>query len=90
MHDRLFGAQGHLGPQDLVAHAEALGLDIERFLDDIGDETTDRRVRDDVASAEASGVTGTPTFFIGGVRHTGPHDAETLAARLRAAGVSTD
>ena len=41
-------------------------------------------VRDDVASAEASGARGTPTFFIGDRRHTGPHDTESLAAALEA------
>lgn len=90
MHDRLFGHQDRLGPDDLVGHAEALGLDVERFLDDMGDEEIDRRVREDVASAEASGVTGTPTFFIGGLRHSGVYDADTLAARLRSAGASVD
>ncbi|MFP5451253.1 MAG: Na+/H+ antiporter NhaA [Thermoleophilia bacterium] len=86
MHDRLFAHQEGLEPGDLLAHAEALGLDIDRFNDDMADAETDRRVREDVAAAEASGVTGTPTFFIGGLRHSGVYDADTLAARLRAAG----
>jgi predicted DsbA family dithiol-disulfide isomerase len=86
MHDRLFAHQEWLTPDDLVAHAEALGLDIDRFLDDMDNGEADRRVREDVASAEASGVTGTPTFFIGGLRHSGVYDADTLAERLRAAG----
>ncbi len=40
------------------------------------------RVQKHAASAEASGVQGTPTFFVNGVRHVGPFDAETLSARL--------
>ena len=39
-------------------------------------------MRSDVASAEASGARGTPTFFIGERRHSGPYDAETLAVEL--------
>jgi protein-disulfide isomerase len=41
-------------------------------------------VREDVASAEASGARGTPTFFVGDRRHVGPYDAETLARELQA------
>jgi CRP-like cAMP-binding protein len=47
-------------------------------------------VAEDVQSAEASGVTGTPTFFIGGRRHTGPYDADTLAEALLATGGAED
>ena len=82
MHDRLFAHQDALEPDDLVAHAEAIGLDVERFSRELSEGVYAPRVRDDVASAEASGVTGTPTFFIGGRLHYGPYDAETLGARL--------
>ena len=39
----------------------------------------------DVDSADLSGVTGTPTFFINGRRHYGAYDIETLSAAIRAA-----
>jgi len=42
-------------------------------------------VRDDVISAEASGARGTPTFFVGDLRHVGAYDAQTLARALAAA-----
>ena len=61
---------------------DGLDLDVERFLHDLDDEATAARVRADVASAEASGARGTPTFFVNGRRHVGPHDAGTLAAAL--------
>lgn len=83
MHDLLFANQDRLAPEDLVAHAGTLGLDVDRFLEDMEAEA-DIRVREDVAAAEASGVTGTPTFFIAGRRHAGVYDARTLAAKLRA------
>ncbi len=82
MHDRLFAHQGHLDAADLVEHAAALGLDLERFARELGEETHAAHVRDDVASAEASGVQGTPTFFVNGVRHEGPATTDALAAAL--------
>ncbi len=84
MHDRLFRNQDQLEPGDLLRHAEALGLDLERFAGDLRERVHSPRVREDVASAEASGVTGTPTFFIGSRRHSGRYDADTLADRLLA------
>jgi Na+:H+ antiporter, NhaA family len=82
MHDRLFRHQDALGPDDLVGHAQAVGLDVERFVRELDEGVHGLRVREDVASAEASGVSGTPTFFVNGRRHSGPYDVETLARRL--------
>ncbi|MGY1623559.1 Na+/H+ antiporter NhaA [Geodermatophilus sp. SYSU D00965] len=84
-HDRLFAAQDRLTAPDLLEHAAAVGLDVQRFARDLGASRFARRVEEDVESAEASGVGGTPTFFVGGLRHTGPYDADTLAAELLAA-----
>jgi Na+/H+ antiporter NhaA/predicted DsbA family dithiol-disulfide isomerase len=82
MHQLLFEHQDRLAYDDLVLHAAELGLDLEQFITDLEDETLRERVVDDEASAEDSGVRGTPTFFIGDQRHIGPHDARTLIARL--------
>jgi protein-disulfide isomerase len=82
MHDLLFAHQDQLDYEDLVGYAADLELDVEAFLRDLDDEATAARVRADVASAEASGARGTPTFFINGRRHVGPHDARTLAEAL--------
>ncbi|MBM7805119.1 Na+/H+ antiporter NhaA [Geodermatophilus bullaregiensis] len=84
MHDRLFAHQDELTPVALLEHAAAVGLDVPRFARDLGASRFARRVEEDVESAEASGVTGTPTFFVGGRRHRGPYDADTLAAALLA------
>jgi Na+:H+ antiporter, NhaA family len=84
MHDRLFRHQDELGPDELVDHARAISLDVERFVMELDDGVHSERVREDVASAEASRVTGTPTFFVGARRHSGRYDAETLAVRLLA------
>jgi len=82
MHDKLFAHQDDLEATDLLDYAAALGLDLERFARELGDGTHAQRIRDDVAGAEASGVEGTPTFFVNGVRHTGRAGTDELAAAL--------
>jgi Na+/H+ antiporter NhaA len=82
MHDRLFAHQDELDAPSLLNHAAALGLDLERFARELGDGTHGQRVRDDVAGAEASGVQGTPTFFVNGVRHEGRAATDELAGAL--------
>ena len=82
MHDLLFAHQDQLEFEDLVAHAAQVGMDVEMFLRDLETDDTAARVRADVASAEASGARGTPTFFIGDRRHIGPYDTESLARAL--------
>jgi protein-disulfide isomerase len=84
MHDQLFDHQGQLEIEDLVGYAAVIGLDVERFVRDVEENRYSERVREDVASAEASGARGTPTFFVGRTRHVGPYDTETLAAELEA------
>ena len=85
MHDLLFEHQDELAPEDLMGYAGDLGLDVEQFVRDLGTARHAARVREDVVSGEASGARGTPTFFIGNMRHIGPYDAETLARALGSA-----
>jgi Na+/H+ antiporter NhaA len=87
MHDQLFEHQGELEIEDLVGYADVIGLDVERFLRDVEENRYAERVREDVATAEASGARGTPTFFVGETRHIGPYDTETLARELQASTV---
>jgi Na+/H+ antiporter NhaA len=86
MHDVLLTHQDELAPRDLMRHAEELGLDVERFTNDLREHTVADRVAADVDSADLSGVTGTPTFFINGRRHYGAYDIETLEKEVRVAG----
>jgi Na+/H+ antiporter NhaA len=85
MHDRLLATQDELTARDLQRYAEELGLDVDRFWDELRRREHTERVADDVASADASGVAGTPSFFINGRRHQGAYDVETLSAAVRAA-----
>ncbi|MET7637256.1 Na+/H+ antiporter NhaA [Streptomyces sp. NPDC005438] len=82
MHDLLFAHQDALERQDLVRYAEQLGLDMARFTTDLDSDQVAARVRRDATSAALSGARGTPTFFVQGHRHSGPHDARTLIAAL--------
>ena len=82
MHELLFQRQDRLTFEDLVAHAGELALDLDRFVEDLGDPALVERLRRDTRSAAASGVRGTPTFFVGDRRHIGPYDARTLIEAL--------
>jgi protein-disulfide isomerase len=86
MHDLLLDHQEDLRPQDLVTYAERLGLDLERFRDDLDRHRWASRVEEDVDAADMSGVTGTPTFFINERKHDGAYDIQTLSAAVRGAG----
>jgi protein-disulfide isomerase len=85
MHDLLLDHQDQLRVRDLIGHAETLGLDVERFTTDLRRHLGAGRIAEDQDSADLSGVTGTPTFFINGKRHYGAYDIETLSAAVRAA-----
>ncbi|SNR92477.1 sodium/proton antiporter, NhaA family [Streptosporangium subroseum] len=85
MHDRLLEDQGELSVRDLIRHAEVLGLDVEQFHRDLREHLGAPRVAEDVDSADLSGVSGTPTFFLNGRRHQGAYDIATLSAAVRAA-----
>ena len=85
MYDVLLGHQDELGPRHLVRHARELGLDAERVADELRRREHAPRIGEDVASADESGVSGTPTFFINGRRHYGVYDLDTLTAAVQVA-----
>jgi protein-disulfide isomerase len=85
MHDKLLAHQDELAPPHIRRYADELGLDTDRFWDEIRRRRYADRVGDDVASADASGVAGTPSFFINGRRHQGAYDVATLTAAVRGA-----
>lgn len=83
MHDELFSDQRHLEPADLRRRAEGLGLDLARFDTDLLDQAVAARIERDVDSGERSGVDGTPSLFIDGIRYSGPRDRAGLLGALR-------
>jgi len=84
MHDVLFANQARLDPDDLRGYAIDLDLDIARFDADCEDEELYRKIELDERSAMDSGARGTPTFYLNGTRHRGPHDGRTIIAALEA------
>jgi Na+:H+ antiporter, NhaA family len=82
MHNRIYESRGRLGAGDLAAHAAELGLDRERFVAELEGAVHAPRVQRDVDSGEASGVTGTPGFFVNGRLHSGAFDTGSLVAAL--------
>jgi Na+/H+ antiporter NhaA len=89
MHDALLSHQGELRLADLRRYATEIGLDAERLIDALHRREYAPRVSEDVASADESGVSGTPTFFINGRRHYGAYDIDTLSVAVKAAGRRT-
>jgi Na+/H+ antiporter NhaA/predicted DsbA family dithiol-disulfide isomerase len=85
LHDRLLDHQSALRLPDLTEHARAVGLDVDRFLEDMRKGVGRGRIAEDVDSADLSGVSGTPTFFVNGRRHRGAYDTNTLASAVRVA-----
>jgi Na+/H+ antiporter NhaA len=85
MHDQLLSHQGALNAKDLVRYAGDLGLDTGRFAAALAKHAGAARIAEDVNSADISGVSGTPTFFINGRRHHGAYDLGTLADAVRVA-----
>ncbi|HXM54615.1 MAG TPA: Na+/H+ antiporter NhaA [Candidatus Dormibacteraeota bacterium] len=85
MHDVLLARQDALRAADLVGHARELGLDVERFGEDLRGHAGAGRVAEDVDGADLSGVSGTPTFFVNGRRHYGAFDLDALTTAVRLA-----
>ena len=88
MHDLLYENQRRLLDQDLRAYGEQLELDLERFGRELAEHVHAERVREDFMGGVRSGVNGTPTFYIDGVRHDDSYDVETLLAALERAAVA--
>ena len=82
MHDLLLRHQDRLQVRDLLRYATDLGLDTDRFSDQLRKHAGAGRVAEDVDSADLSGVSGTPTFFINGRRHYGSYDISALTAAV--------
>jgi protein-disulfide isomerase len=85
MHAMLFEHQDDLEDADLVQYAKALDLDGERFASELASGAYAERIRKDFRSGIKSGVNGTPTFFINGVRYDASWGASDLLAALEAA-----
>jgi protein-disulfide isomerase len=89
MHDMLFENQRSLDAENLVTFAAVVGLSVPRFVREMNEHKYLPRVREDFLSGARSGVNGTPTFFINGVRHDGPWDLASLLVAIKRAADAT-
>ncbi|SNS49755.1 sodium/proton antiporter, NhaA family [Actinomadura meyerae] len=85
MHDLLLMHQDELQPKDLIRYASELGLDLDRFRADVRGNRSIDHIAEDIESADLSGVSGTPTFFVNGRRHIGAYDITALSAAVKTA-----
>ena len=85
MHDLLLSHQDALTPSDLIRYAAEIGLDGARFRDYLARRAGAARIAEDVDSADLSGVSGVPTFFVNGLRHYGAYDINALTSAVQAA-----
>ena len=83
-HDALYANQPRLSRETILGLAGEHGLDVERMEAEIDSGAHRDRIARDVASAEASGATGTPTFYVNGKRFFGAYDAGSLVEALEA------
>lgn len=81
-HDALYANQPRLSRETILELAREHGFDAERMEAEIDSGAHRDRIARDVASAEASGATGTPTFFVNGKRLFGAYDAGSLVEAL--------
>jgi len=83
MHDFLYEHQATLGdPNTALGYAKKLGLDTQKFEREIAQHTYQKRIKEDFMSGVKSGVNGTPTFYVNGVRHDGEAVAKALIEAL--------
>ena len=78
MHDLLFENQENLDDKDLKLYAEELSLDMNKFAKDMDSDEVAKKVQEDIMGGIKSGVNGTPTFFINGVRFDGSYKLDSL------------
>lgn len=82
MHDLIFEHQRRLDDRRLVGYAEQAGADPAVVTADLEEGRYRELVRASFLGGARSGVNGTPTLFIDGIRYDGPRDEETLVAAL--------
>ena len=85
MHDLIFENQEALELDNLVEYANTLGLNSTQFLRDVTEHRYAKRVREDVSNGARSGVNGTPTFFVNGIRHDGSYEMGSLLSAIEQA-----
>jgi protein-disulfide isomerase len=71
MHDVMFANRARLSRQSILAWANEIGLDMQRFTADLDSDAIKTAVLRDQADGDKAGVEGTPTVFLNGQRYNG-------------------
>lgn len=82
MHDALYENQDELGEPLIIRISKQIGLDVDELLADLRARAFKARVREDFMTGVRSGVSGTPGFFINGVKFNRQWDFDTLLNEL--------
>ncbi len=82
MHDLLYEQQTFLEPGMIPLWAKRIGLDLRKFENDIREGVVENRMKEDRQSAIRSGVNGTPTFYMNGIRYDGSPDYHSMLEAL--------
>lgn len=89
MHDMLFTTQADWSASDkaqdiFVGYAKSLGLNADEFQKDIDSDTVKNKIQQDVNDGNALGISGTPTFFLNGVKLDNPASFADFEALIKA------
>ncbi len=76
MHDIVFEHQNHLDSKHLIAYAEKIGLNVAQFENDFTNETLIQKIEHDFEGGIRSGVNGTPSFFVNGLKYQNSWEEE--------------
>jgi NhaA family Na+:H+ antiporter len=82
MHNALLNTEGPLVKERILQIAAELELDMERFQRELDEHLYEERVREEFLDGARSGVNGTPSFFINGIRYDGPWDIVSLKKEI--------
>jgi protein-disulfide isomerase len=83
MHDYLFEHQKALDDDHLLEYAKKIGLDIDKFKDDMSKHVYASSIEESLKGGIDSGVEGTPTFFVNGVRYEDSWDFKTFSETFK-------
>ncbi|MGI4834576.1 MAG: DsbA family protein [Janthinobacterium lividum] len=83
MHDALYEHQNQLDDAHLLGFAQQLGLDVNKFKQDLRAPATASKVEADFESGVRSGVNGTPSFFVNGQKFDGNWQGQDLTEFLQ-------
>lgn len=68
-----------------IGYAASLDLDEAKFTTDLTSTVVKNNIRDDIRSGDASNISGTPTFFLNGIKIENPNGLEPFKVLIDAA-----